>query len=323
QLAVLVYRFCDGSYLEDQDMWYLNGIFRDVYIYSTPRIRIEDFYIRCSFDENHKNALFLGDVYLDPKAEFDNQYSLVMEMLDPDGKPVFKQKKIISSSSDIKFEFRESINSPQKWSAEEPVLYTVLISLLDKKGRALEVIPRRFGFRVIEIVNKQVMLNGKPILIKGVNRHEFDPKTGYTVSIENMEAQVRILKQFNINAVRTSHYPNHPYFYELCDRYGLYVMDEANLESHAYVKHLPRGKSEWREAVVSRGTRMVLRDRNHTSIIFWSLGNEAGGGENLSHMRTAILELDQTRPIHYEGEHTSPNSDLVSMMYPSPEFLDK
>ena len=325
QLAVLVYRFCDGSFLEDQDMWYLNGIFRDVYFYCAPRILIDDFYLRCSFDENFQEATFLADVKLDSTIEDKKQYRLVLEMLDPDGKKVFKQIKDFSLAGGLKYEaeFQELLPNPQKWSAETPLLYTVVISLLDNNKKVLEVIPSNFGFRVIEIINRQVLLNGKPILIKGVNRHEFDPVSGYTVSPENMEAQVKMLKQYNINAVRTSHYPNHPYFYELCDRFGLYVMDEANVESHAYVKHLPRGKSEWREAVVSRAKRMVLRDRNHPSVIFWSLGNEAGSGKNFQYMREAILELDQTRPIHYEGEHKSPNSDLISLMYPSPEFLEK
>ncbi len=141
----------------------------------------------------------------------------------------------------------EPVKDPDKWSAEDPILYTVLISLLDRDGIPIEMIPVKFGFRVVEIIDRQILLNGKPILIKGVNRHEFDPRTGYAVSRESMEQQVKILKKFNINAVRTAHYPNDPYFYELCDRYGLYVMDEANLESHNFVKHLPRGKPEWKE----------------------------------------------------------------------------
>ena len=323
QLSVMVYRFCDGSFLEDQDMWYLNGIFRDVYVYCTPRVRIEDFYLQCSLDEHYRDAVFLADFTMSSLDPDEEEFNLAVEMMDPDGKEVFKTTKGFSLDEQLSLDFRESLANPQKWSAEHPALYAVIISILDAKGEVLEVIPAKFGFRVIEIINNQIMLNGKPILIKGVNRHEFDPQMGYTITNESMEAQVKLLKEFNINAVRTAHYPNHPYFYELCDRYGLYVMDEANLESHRFVKHLPRGKAEWQDAVVSRGTRMVLRDRNHPSIIFWSLGNEAGGGENFKYMRQAMLELDQTRPIHYEGEHTSPNSDVISMMYPSPEFLEK
>ncbi|HDD62133.1 MAG TPA: DUF4981 domain-containing protein [Chloroflexi bacterium] len=324
-ISALVYRFSDGSYLEDQDMWYLNGIFRDVYLYMAPRTRIEDFYLRCDFDPDYQDARFLADVILFRDGSDDRINSLHVELIDPNKKQVFSHQEKITDweSSNCKIGIEKAVIDPAKWSAEDPALYTVVLSLVDEDGNTIEVIPVKFGFRVVEIIDRQILLNGKPILIKGVNRHEFDPRTGYAVSRESMEDQVKLLKQFNINAVRTAHYPNHPYFYDLCDRYGLYVMDEANLESHNFVKHLPRDKKEWRDAVVSRGTRMVLRDRNHPSIIFWSLGNEAGGGENFQHMRQAMLELDQTRPIHYEGEHTSPNSDVISLMYPSPAFLEK
>ncbi len=324
-ISALVFRFCDGSYLEDQDMWYLNGIFRDVYLYSTSPARIEDFYLRCDFDAGYQDARFLADVTLFAVEPADQNLNLVIEMIDTDGNQVFsRQEKIRDWDGSIgEVNFAEPVKNPNKWSAEDPALYTILLSLVNEEGNTTEVIPVKFGFRVVEIIDRQILLNGKPILIKGVNRHEFDPRMGYTVSRESMEAQVKLLKEFNINAVRTAHYPNHPYFYELCDRYGLYVMDEANLESHRFVKHLPRGKMEWREAVIARGTRMVLRDRNHPSILFWSLGNEAGGGENFRFMRQAILELDQTRPIHYEGEHKSAYSDVISLMYPSPDFLEK
>jgi beta-galactosidase len=324
-ISALVFRFSDGSYLEDQDMWYLNGIFRDVYLYSTSPTRIEDFYLRCDLDSKYQHARFLGDVTLLREGSEKQDLSLVVDLLDPDGKQVFSHLEKIKDweGSFCKIEIDEPVNGPAKWSAEDPALYTVLLGLLDGKGNEVEVIPVKFGFRVVEIIDRQIFLNGKPILIKGVNRHEFDSRTGYVITRESMEEQVKLLKRYNVNAVRTSHYPNHPYFYDLCDLYGLYVMDEANLESHRFVKHLPRGKAEWREAVVSRGTRMVRRDRNHPSIIFWSLGNEAGSGENFRYMRQAMLRLDQTRPIHYEGEHTSPNSDLISIMYPSPDFLEK
>jgi beta-galactosidase len=324
-ISALVFRFSDGSYLEDQDMWYLNGIFRDVYLYSTPPTRIEDFYLRCDFDPAYREARFLADVVFFKADPDDQGLSLIVELIDPNGKQVIsRQEKITDWEGSIcKIKIEEPVKEPAKWSAEDPALYTVLLNLVDGAGNTIEVIPVNFGFRVVEIIDRQLLLNGKPILIKGVNRHEFNPRTGYAVTRESMEEQVKLLKKFNINAVRTAHYPNDPYFYELCDRYGLYVMDEANLESHRFVKHLPRGKAEWRDAVISRGTRMVLRDRNHPSIIFWSLGNEAGQGENFRFMRQAMLELDQTRPIHYEGEHTSPNSDVISTMYPSPEFLDK
>jgi len=325
-VSALVYRFSDGSYLEDQDMWFLNGIFREVYLYSTPPARIEDFYIRCEFDSAYQDAKFLVDVDLFKVGSDDQDLSLIIELLDPSGKEVIsRQEKITDWEGSIyKIKIEEPVKEPSRWSAEDPALYTVLLNLVDASdGNTTEVIPVKFGFRVVEIIDRQILLNGKPILIKGVNRHDFDPRTGYFVTRGSMEEQVKLLKKFNINAVRTAHYPNDPYFYELCDRYGLYVMNEANLESHRFVKHLPRGKSEWRDAVISRGTRMVLRDRNHPSIIFWSLGNEAGQGKNFRFMRQAMLELDLTRPIHYEGEHKSPNSDVISTMYPSPDFLEK
>lgn len=324
-VSVLVYRFSDGSYLEDQDMWYLNGIFRDVFIYSTPLTRIEDYYLRCDFDCTYQDARFRADVILFTGGAEESGLGLVIDLIDPNGSPVFSLQEKIPDwrNSFFQIEIDQPVTSPVKWSAEDPALYTVLLSLMDSDGQPIEVIPVKFGFRVVEIIDRRILLNGKPILIKGVNRHEFDPRKGFAVSRDSMEEQVKLLKKFNINAVRTSHYPNHTYFYDLCDRYGLYVMDEANLESHRFVKHLPGRKEEWRAAMTSRGTRMVLRDRNHPSIIFWSLGNEAGGGENFRYLRQAILEIDKTRPIHYEGEHKSPHSDVISMMYPSPGFLEK
>ena len=324
QLSLLVYRFCDGSFLEDQDMWYLNGIFRDVHIYQTPRIRIDDFYLRCSFDPEYRDALFLADVELELKEPLDEDLYLSVELLDPSGEEVLNlSRKIPQGSSDGLLHLEKHVASPAQWSAENPVLYKVLLTLRGSDGEEIQVIPVDFGFRVVEIIDRQVHVNGKPVLMRGVNRHEFDPRGGYAVSRESMEAQVKLLKQFNINAVRTSHYPNHPYFYQLCDRYGIYVMDEANLESHGYVNHLPRGKDEWRDAAAARGTRMVLRDRNHPSILFWSLGNEAGSGKNFRYMRQAMEEIDPTRPIHYEGAYTYPESDFISFMYPSPAVLER
>lgn len=324
-LGVMVFRFCDGSYLEDQDMWYLNGIFRDVYLYSSPDIRVEDHFLRCSLSEDYTDAELIVDLKIESTARERSRVRVVLDLIDPDGNPVLEisQPVQVEPGSSAPVKFIEAVRSPKLWSAEQPVLYTVLISLQDQSGKVLEVVPVQFGFRVVEIIDRQILLNGQAIHIKGVNRHDFDSRTGYAVSGESLEEQVRLLKRFNINAVRTSHYPNDSSFYELCDRFGIYVMDEANLESHAYVRHLPGGKPSWRKAVVSRAERMVIRDRNHPSILFWSLGNEAGAGINFRHMREAVLALDNTRPIHYEGEHKSPNSDVISLMYPSPEFLGK
>ncbi|MFL7813875.1 MAG: glycoside hydrolase family 2 TIM barrel-domain containing protein [Anaerolineales bacterium] len=325
QLCLAVFRFCDGSFLEDQDMWFLNGLFRDVYLYTIPEISLKDCFFRCEFDGKYRNAFFLGDIYLDSPYQKKGPASLEVELFDPAGEIVYSHQLPIEEQDGIEqiFNLSEKVPNPQQWSAETPVLYTVLISLVDQKGELLEVVPFKFGFRQVEIIDSQVLLNGKPIIIKGVNRHEFDPRQGCALSREAMEEQVKTLKRFNINAVRTSHYPNHPYFYDLCDRYGIYLMDEANLESHRFVKHLPRGKQAWRGAVVARGARMVRRDRNHPSILFWSLGNEAGQGKNFGFVRQEILELDGTRPIHYEGEYRYSHSDFISMMYPTPDFLEK
>lgn len=324
QLAVKVYRFCDGSFLEDQDMWYLNGIFRDVTIYQIPRIQIEDFYLRCKFDVEYQDALFLADIDLEVLEPPGGDLQLMIELMDPDGGEVFSIAKAIQLGSiDKTIQFEQTVSRPERWSAENPALYTVLLSLRDQDGKDIQVIPVPFGFRIVEIIGGQLRVNGEPVLMRGVNRHDFDPRRGPAVSRESMEEQIKQLKRFNINAIRTAHYPNQSYLYELCDRYGIYVMDEANLESHSFLKHLPRGKEQWRDAVIARGTRMVRRDRNHPSILFWSLGNEAGSGDNFRLLRQAMEELDHTRPIHYEGEYTYPNSDFVSMMYPSPEFLEK
>jgi len=324
QLSVLVYRFCDGSFLEDQDMWYLNGIFRDVAIYQTPLIQIEDFYLRCELDAEYQDALFLADVELSLPEVVDEGLGLTVELLDPAGNVVLDlEQQVLEGGKQGQYQFQGQVANPELWSAENPVLYTALLSLKDQHQEDFQVIPVLFGFRAVEIKDRQLLINGQPVILKGVNRHDFDPRSGYAVSREAMEAQVKLLKRFNINAVRTAHYPNHSYFYDLCDRYGIYVMDEANLESHNFVKHLPRGKEEWRDQMVARGTRMVRRDRNHPSIIFWSLGNEAGSGENFRVMRQAMEEIDPTRPIHYEGDYTYSDSDVVSLMYPSPAFLDK
>jgi len=198
----------------------------------------------------------------------------------------------------------------------------VLLELLDENGQIVEAIAHPFGFRSIEIRNRQILVNGQPVIMKGINRHEMDPIHGQAIPRERIEADLRLIKRTNINAVRTSHYPNQPYFYQLCDRYGLYVMDEANLETHGVAKHIPASKPEWRAASVNRMKRMVARDRNHTCVVFWSLGNEAGHGDNFTHMKLAALELDATRPFHYEGDHFLNVSEVISTMYPPPHRVE-
>lgn len=324
-LVVEVYRYCDGTYLEDQDMWFLNGIFRDVHLIARPPVHIQDFHLRSRFDDAFAHAVFEASVWIANKSSVPEKVELAVIMKDSHGKTVLERNRSVLADTDslARHDFSAGVESPLKWSAEQPNLYCVEIRLQDSDGETLEVLQPEFGFRQVEIRERVVLVNGKPVIFKGVNRHEFDPERGHSLSLERMEQDVREMKRMNINAVRTSHYPVHPYFYELCDRYGLYVMDEANIESHDYAKQLPRSRKEWTQSCVDRIERMVLRDRNHPSIVFWSLGNEAGYGKNLQIMKASLEELDNTRPVHYEGDPFNTSSDVVSTMYPSPDFLEK
>lgn len=316
-IAAQVYSLCDGTYLEDQDMWRLSGIFRDVSLWCAPPLHIRDFYIYPELDEAYQDADLHVEVEIQTPGT--SEYTLRCSLLDAAKQQIAEH--ILSGDNPLKTTLH--IENPAKWTAETPNLYTLLLELLDTKGQVVEATARPVGFRSVEIKNKQILINGQPVLMKGVNRHEIDPALGQAITIESMEADIKLMKQYNINAVRTSHYPNHPAFYDLCDRYGLYVMDEANLESHGTARKIPRSLPEWRNAVVNRMERMVIRDRNCTSIVFWSLGNEAGHGQNFVDMKRAALVLDQTRPIHYEGDHFLQVSDVVSTMYPQPKKLEK
>ena len=323
-IAVEVYNLCDGTYLEDQDMWRLSGIFRDVTLWCAPNLHIRDFYLYTSLDQNYQNAElhFQAEIQTSPVLS-KTEYNLRLQILDAEHQKISEQ--IISSQKSEQGQLNATLKfeNPHKWSAESPYLYTIVLEMLDSNSQVLEATARPFGFRSVEIKDKQILINGKPVLMKGVNRHEIDPVNGQAITIESMEADIKLMKQYNINAVRTSHYPNHPAFYDLCDRYGLYVMDEANLETHGLARKIPRSRPEWRSAVVNRMERMVYRDRNATSIVFWSLGNEAGHGDNFAEMKHAAKKLDQTRPFHYEGDHYLKVSDVVSTMYPQPKKLEK
>ena len=326
-IAVQVLSLCDGTYLEDQDMWRLSGIFSDVLLIAKPGTQIRDFYLNCDFDEDYQDAKLLTSVEV---VDLNAQAQVKVSLLDAAGNPCAPPKTLekASASGLSLLESTFDVPSPRHWSAEAPYLYTVLLELEDQNGAILEAAAIPFGFRKVEIKDKQILVNGQPVIMKGANRHEIDPVDGQMTSYDpesraHMEQDVRLFKQYNFNAVRTSHYPNHPYFYQLCDRYGLYVMDEANLETHGTANKIPGNKPEWRAAMVNRMERMVSRDRNHTSVVFWSLGNEAESGENFLHMRRAAEALDRTRPFHYEGDHKLEVSDVVSTMYPSPQRLEK
>ncbi len=329
-VAVEVYRWSDGSYLEDQDMWRFSGIFREVYLYSTPNLHIQDFYLRGDLDENYRNAEFSIKVKLKNYGNIKYQnHSLEVQIKDKDNKELIAEKLTSNIDSIEALEEKiiylsQFILNPKKWSAEIPHLYNVFIHLKVHNGKILESQLCRFGFRKIEITEKgQFLINGKPTIFKGVNRHEHDPDEGRAISVKRMEEDIKILKQINVNAVRTSHYPHHPKWYELCDQYGLYVLDENNLESHGLRDVLPASDPEWTEACIDRMVSMVERDKNHPSIIMWSLGNEAGFGENFKIMKTKTLEIDQTRPIHYEGDYRQEISDVASNMYYPPQKVER
>jgi beta-galactosidase len=350
-IAMEGYRFSDGSYLECQDMWRVSGITRDVYLYTRPMIDIWDFKSTASLDSNYKKGLFSVDLELFNNLKNNNEkYYTEVEILDANNKSVYKEKKAITETIEKyhdsklilfnyirwgKKDFQEYTNEMEKkvihfettipgvkqWSAEIPNLYTMLITLMDSKGNAVETIPSKIGFRKIEIKNGQLLVNGKAVLIKGTNRHEHDPLTGQYVTKERMLQDIKIFKENNINTLRTSHYPNSPYMYELCDQYGIYVIDEANVESHGMGYDLNvtlANNPKWLRPHWERNYRMILRDRNHPSIIIWSMGNEAGNGFNFFHVYNAIKALDPSRPVHYEQAAFEWNSDIVCPMYPSP-----
>jgi beta-galactosidase len=325
-IAVQVYRYSDGAYLEDQDMWYMSGIFREVFLYAVPEVHIRDFFVFCEFDDSYQDAVLRLSAkiqnYSHRKVE---SYQISGSMMDANGAVIAKMDvgiPKIEARGEANVKVSADVKTPLKWSAEIPDLYNLQIILYDPSGKELEATQIPFGFRVVEIKGNQILINGKNIIFRGVNRHECHPLVGQSISKKQMEEDVILLKQYNFNAVRTSHYPNHPYFYELCDRYGLYVMDEANVETHGTAKTIPGDAPDWTEAVVDRMVRMVERDKNHPSIVCWSLGNEAGYGKNFEKMKQAALEIDSTRFFHYEGDIYLKTTDVISTMYPSPMRME-
>ena len=317
-VAVEVYKWTDGSYIEDQDMFRFAGIHRRVYIYSTPKVHVRDYFIKSEFKgDNFSLSIFKARAAI---RNYNNKKSkptaLDVTLFSPDGKVVATQSEsipAINGDEEVDIELSEQIKNPLLWSAEKPHLYTIILSLKDSDGKELEAMSSKFGFRKIEVKNKRVYINNEQIFFKGVNRHDTDPKNGKTVSTELMEKDVLMMKQHNINMIRTSHYPNSSKMYAMFDYYGLYVMDEADLENHD--DSSISGNPNWIGAYVDRIERVVERDKNHPSVIFWSLGNESGNGDNFLEMRKHVKEMDSSRPIHYEGKNEA--ADIDSHMYPS------
>lgn len=321
-IAAEVYRYSDGAYLEDQDFWRISGMERSVYMYALPSLHIEDFTVKSDLDDKYINGLFAVNVKISGNTK---TTSVNCTLQSNDGKEILYKKTIpVSGLSAVNFE--SIILNPKKWSGEAPNLYTLILELKDAGKKTIEVKTKKIGFRKSEIHNGQYLLNGKPIYFKGVNRHEHDAYTGHTLTEESMLNDIKIFKQLNINAVRTCHYPNDERWYELCDEYGIYVIDEANIESHGMGYNLNRtlGNNPAFEAMhLSRTERMYYRDKNHPCILIWSLGNEAGNGINFYNTYRLLKSLDKSRPVQYERAGLEWNTDIYCPMYPSPAGIQK
>lgn len=322
-LAVEVYKHSDGSYLEDQDFFRLSGIFRPVYLWSTADLHLRDFFVHPELDEACRNATLRVEVEVrNFVADQPQRFSIAAELLDAAGRTVFADATAdgqVAANGRTTIALSKPVENPAKWSAEQPNLYRLLLTLQDAAGQLVEVTTCQVGFRRVEIKEGQLRVNGQPVYLKGVNRHEHEPATGHAVSVDSMIRDIQLMKQLNINAVRTSHYPNDPRWYELCDRLGLYVIDEANIESHGMgygAKSLGKDPA-WKEAHLDRMQRMVERDKNHPSIIIWSLGNEAGNGVNFYATYDWTKQRDASRPVQYERAERDRNTDIYCPMYAS------
>ncbi|MDL4843223.1 glycoside hydrolase family 2 TIM barrel-domain containing protein [Aquibacillus rhizosphaerae] len=344
-VAVQVYQWSDATYMEDQDMWWLSGIFRDVYLLAEPKVHVQDYFVKTILDKNNENAVLqIETVVENSSSKAVDGYKLDYELLDANGRAtVTKQDSLsmsIAANSKQTIVQTFDVIQPNKWSAENPYLYSLVLSLKDAAGDVAEVIPTRVGFRSVELKDGLFWVNGVAIKLKGVNRHDHHPDLGRAVPLEWMMEDVKLMKQHNINAVRTAHYPNDPRFYDLCDRYGLYVIDEADLETHGFDVignwNQLSDDPEWKAAYLDRMQRMVHRDKNHASIIMWSLGNESGFGKNHVAMATWAKGFDDTRLIHCEGESRAitrtesgydqkrdpESSDICTTMYTAVEVMD-
>lgn len=322
-IAFQVYRWSDGSYVEDLDMWRLAGVHRDVYLFARNPVHVRNVEIIPDLVHQYRDGVL--HIRLDFPDNLDlalKRYRAQVELLDSTNR-VLLHKTVALADSNVFQHILLELRNPHRWSAETPYLYTVLISLQDEHGHTIEVIPQHTGFRKVEIKHGALYVNGQAVLIKGVNRHEMDPYTGQYISRERMLQDIRIMKENNINAVRTSHYPDDPYWYELCDRYGLYVVDEANLESHGmgFGANSLSKKDAWFLQHFERDSRLIERDINHPSIIVWSMGNEAGMGINFEKCYQWMKQRDPSRPVEYEPASATPYSDIYCPMYPTPDDM--
>ncbi|WP_135455966.1 beta-galactosidase [Vibrio echinoideorum] len=325
-LAVMVLRWSDGSYLEDQDMWWLSGIFRDVTLLRKPKVAIEDVCIVTQLDACYRDAVLNISTQITKQSNgAGNSYKLRAELFDVQGHLIgepqtvgFGERYVDEKGpwSDVA-EHKISVLNPNRWSAESPYLYRCVVSLLNEHDELIDCEAYDVGFRRVEITDGLLKVNGKPLLIRGVNRHEHHPELGHTMTREGMIQDIKLLKQNNFNAVRTAHYPNHPLWYELCDEFGLYLVDEANVETHGQFPMCRLSNdASWLNAYMRRMTRLVERDKNHASVIIWSLGNESGIGRNHHAMYQWVKQADPTRPVQYEGGGAdTAATDILCPMY--------
>lgn len=328
KLAVEVYKRSSASWLEDQDFWRFSGIFREVYLYAVPKTHVEDLFIKATLDEKYENGIL--DLQFKLMGILDCEVEAMLQ--DQSGQEVFKQKVKGNALCNIS----GRIDGVHPWSAELPYLYRLTICIRDAENNVVEVIPELVGFRKFEMINQVMCINGKRIIFKGINRHEFNVRRGRAVTKEDMMWDIEFLKKHNINAVRTSHYPNQSLWYRLCDIYGIYLIDETNLESHGSWQKLgvcepswnvPGNKEEWKEAVIDRAKSMFERDKNHPSILIWSCGNESYAGTCIEAMSDYFHAKDDTRLVHYEGVFWNREfdhiSDMESRMYAKPEEIEE
>ena len=330
KLAVEVYKRSSASWIEDQDFWRFSGIFREVYLQAKPRIHIEDVFVKSTLDESYQNGML--DISFRMSGTEKAKMTATLE--DKDGNGIYQES--IWVEADEKGVFQTKILNVNPWSAEVPYLYQLYLTIEDSEGKIVEVVPQKIGFRTFEMKDKVMYINGKRILFKGVNRHEFNPRIGRSITEEDMLWDIRFMKKHNINAVRTSHYPNMSLWYQLCDEYGIYLIDETNLESHGSWQKLgvcepswnvPGDDSKWEACVVDRARSMFERDKNHPSVVIWSCGNEAYAGKCIEAMSDYFHQVDDTRLVHYEGvfwnrayEHIS---DMESRMYAKPQEIEQ
>ncbi|KAI1100081.1 glycoside hydrolase family 2 protein [Jackrogersella minutella] len=309
-LCVEVYQRCDGSYIEDQDQWWLSGIFRDIWLHSFTSVCFEDIHVRTNLSDSFDSAWLEVDVKLNTVGET----TLTTKLLDDEGKELISASRTAQSYGSP-CEYRYRVENPEKWTAETPYLYTLVLSV------GSVYVTQKVGFRRAELIDGVFCVNGSPIKIRGVNRHEHKPQSGRTVPYADLKWDLQLMKAFNINAIRTSHYPNDPRLYDLADQMGFWVVDEADLECHGFIEvggdpaSFTSNHPEWREAYVDRAVQLVQRDKNHPSVIMWSLGNEAFYGSNHQAMYDIIKSIDTTRLIHYEGDQDAQTADIFSRMY--------